>query len=191
MSAQMRILQPTESEAGFELLKDFITLANNPEQITAAHKKMREEAALTEEQQKKYAEALAFMSNYEVRKKEIEDAAADLKNRQNEHARNVEKNNAEYTRKHNELQEWEARNQAKDIELQGNTAQLEKDRQSLANQISQQTEDHAKAMAEVAQREEDAQQEQANNAKYKAELDEYKATLDARAKKLIEVASGG
>lgn len=191
MSAQMRIIPPNEADAGFGLLKDIVALAKNPNAIEAAYAETRKQAALTEEQQKKYAEAIAFMNNYETKKKELEDAAADLDRRQNEHARNVERNNAEHTRTHNELQEWEARNRAKEIELEGNVTALAKDRQALTNQISAQTEAHATAMLEVAKREETAQNEQAANAVYKKELDEYKERLDARAKKLIAVASEG
>lgn len=191
MSAQMRIIPPSEADAGFGLLKDIVALAKNPNAIEAAYAETRKQAALTEEQQKKYAEAVAFMNNYDEKKKEIEEAAADLDRRQNEHARNVEKNNAEHTRKHNELQEWEARNRAKEIELEGGVSVLAKDKQMLATQITAQAGLHAAAMLEVAKREESAQNEQANNVAFKAQLDEYKERLDARAKKLIAVASEG
>lgn len=51
-------------KTGMDSLKDFVELVNDPEKIKAAHAIVRQEHTLTEEQAKKFQDALAFSEKY-------------------------------------------------------------------------------------------------------------------------------
>lgn len=75
MSAQIRI---TQSVTSLDVINELSELVKNPDKITEAHKIIRKEIALTEEENKKYEEAKKVIKNYEKIKEELNESNKSL-----------------------------------------------------------------------------------------------------------------
>ena len=101
MSAQMITQQHVDA---LGLLRDLVEIQKNAPELIRNHEEFRKQIAMSDEEQKKLANAHAFMASADALKEELKKAQESLKQHQQEHAKRVEDFTAEFSKKHNALQ---------------------------------------------------------------------------------------
>lgn len=189
MSAQSRVMSVQEIDAGFSLLKDIMFYAKNPELVVQAHKDMREQAALTEEELEKSKSARELIQKASTIAEQHQEHKSCLEQERETHVQTVLAFAQHCTSEDLRLNNLQTSLASRETELATKEAEFIAAQHRLSTEKQRLQDEHQQAMKNVNKALEAVEQVQEQNRKEGHRLSEFEARLNRRAQRMVASAT--